>query len=91
MASRSVYSLFSTQTGVCEAYARAFYALCAASGIQVRYVEGYSGGPHAWNEIFIPDSGNGTVPGWYEYDITYQDSGLNAVKRPITYNNQGGV
>lgn len=87
LASRSVYTLFATQTAVCEGYAKAFYALCAAAGIQVRYVEGYSGGGgHAWNEVFIPEKNN-----WFIYDITFTDGGASATMVPVPYNNQRGV
>lgn len=63
--------LFDLRTGFCEHYASAFAVLMRAAGIPSRVVTGYQGGfwhnagyllvrqsdAHAWNEVWLEDSG----------------------------------
>jgi transglutaminase-like putative cysteine protease len=71
--------LFDLRTGYCEYYASAFAVLMRAAGIPARVVVGYQGGhwqagggyllvrqsdAHAWNEVWIEDTG------WVRVDPT---------------------
>ncbi len=68
----SAYSILTTGTGVCQAYANAYWRLMNAAGIQTDYVSGYSntGGSHGWNRCLI----NGQ---YYYVDVTWNDSTNN--------------
>lgn len=73
---------FYSKKGVCFDYACLFVAMCRANNIKVRLIvgEGYNGEQwisHAWNEIFIEESGN-----WINVDATFYKAG-------IYYNNEG--
>ena len=62
---RSVADALEHGLSVCDGYVKAFYYLCGASGIPVRYV---TNGPHAWNEVF-------TGGKWLKVDVTWDDCG----------------
>ena len=63
-------NVFETRTGDCAAIASAFYVLCKAKQIPVRYVIGWTsgknGGCHAWNRVKV----NGR---WYWIDATQHE------------------
>ena len=62
---KTAKEVFGTRRGDCAGIAAAFYVLCKAKGIPVRYVIGWTdGGCHAWNRVCI--SGK-----WYWIDCTY--------------------
>lgn len=52
--------------GVCQSYAIAFYMMATAAGLECRFVHGYAGGNHAWNQVKV----DGT---WYYIDCTWDD------------------
>ncbi|AXH35095.1 DUF2510 domain-containing protein [Humibacter sp. BT305] len=56
--------------GVCASYAYAFNALANAAGVQTIVVSGdvFSGGPHAWNKVFVDGQ-------WLAVDPTWNDGG----------------
>lgn len=61
---KTARQVFTTRTGDCAGISAAFYVLCKAKKIPVRYVIGWSGGScHAWNRVKI----SGT---WYWIDAT---------------------
>ena len=71
----SVYSVSGALNkfeAVCDGYAKSFYLLCRASGIEAIYVAGTAtntiGSPedHAWNKVKIADN-------WYAIDCTWDD------------------
>jgi transglutaminase-like putative cysteine protease len=57
-------------TGVCASYSYAFNALANAAGVQTVVVTGdvLSGGPHAWNKVFVDGQ-------WLAVDTTWNDGG----------------
>lgn len=58
--------VFTTRTGDCAGIASAFYVLCKAKHIPVRYVIGWtSNGCHAWNRVKIKGK-------WYWIDCTHR-------------------
>ena len=60
-------NVFETRTGDCAAIAAAFYVLCKAKQIPVRYVIGWTrSGCHAWNRVKV----NGR---WYWIDATQHE------------------
>ncbi|MNI42667.1 Transglutaminase-like superfamily protein [compost metagenome] len=67
---------FDTRLGVCIDYARLYAVMARSQGLQVRVVtgRGYDGqggyGPHAWNEVYLPESGT-----WIPLDSTWAKSG----------------
>lgn len=67
---------FDTRKGVCIDYARLYAVMARSQGINVRVVTGlgYNGqggyGPHAWNEVYLSDSGS-----WVPLDPTWAISG----------------
>ncbi|AIQ49201.1 cysteine protease [Paenibacillus sp. FSL R7-0273] len=67
---------FDTRLGVCIDYARLYAVMGRSQGLQVRVVtgRGYDGqggyGPHAWNEVYIPDR-----QAWIPLDSTWASSG----------------
>lgn len=61
---RTALGALDSRKAVCEGYARAFKALMdTQEGIETRYVCGYSGAYHAWNEVKIEGK-------WYNVDCT---------------------
>jgi len=56
--------------GVCASYSYAFNALANAAGVQTVVVTGdvLSGGPHAWNKVFVDGQ-------WLAVDATWNDGG----------------
>lgn len=57
--------IFETRQGDCAAFAAAFYVLCKAKGIPVRYVIGWTkSGCHAWNRVRVGGR-------WYWIDCVY--------------------
>lgn len=78
---------------ICFGYSSLFAAMCRSQGIATKVVVGpISGtGMHAWNEVYIQDSG--TVDGidfdsnkWNMVDLTFMDSGKssNSVRKFVT-------
>lgn len=67
---------FETKLGVCIDYARLYAVMARSQGIDVRVVTGlgYNGqggyGPHAWNQVYVPDSGQ-----WIPLDPTWASAG----------------
>lgn len=63
--------------GDCTEYSDLFVALCRASGIPARVIEGYTCEKgdrsigHNWSEVYFEDIG------WVPFDPTYQDSGAD--------------
>lgn len=49
---------------VCNGYALTFSTLCAMAGIEAKYVTGYAGEGHAWNEVKVDGK-------WYCVDTTW--------------------
>ena len=64
----SAYDALVKGLAVCEGYTRAFYALCAAAGIPVRYVAGEPVQNHSWNEVYLDGA-------WKKIDVTNDDQG----------------
>lgn len=62
---KTAREVFQKREGDCAGIASAFYVLCRAKGIPVRYVIGWSKGCHAWNRVKV--SGR-----WYWIDATYR-------------------
>lgn len=60
------YAILLTGEGVCEGYALAAYLILKELGMDVQYVIGDAGGPHAWNMVKV--DGN-----WYHLDTTWND------------------
>ncbi|WP_378148658.1 transglutaminase domain-containing protein [Cnuibacter sp. UC19_7] len=56
--------------GVCASYAYAFNVLANAAGVKTIVVSGdvFSGGPHAWNKVFVDGQ-------WLAVDPTWNDGG----------------
>ncbi|OXS74167.1 peptidase [Lysinibacillus sp. KCTC 33748] len=64
---QAVYELISKETGVCQAYTLLAYRLFLATGLDAKYVYGYSDNQlHAWNLVSV----NGD---WYHIDTTWND------------------
>jgi hypothetical protein len=67
---------FSTRRGVCIDYSRLYVVMARAVGLEAKTVTGlgYNGrggyGPHAWNEVFISETGK-----WIPLDATWAMSG----------------
>ena len=67
---------------VCAGYAKSFYFLCKAAGLDVVYVTGTatngsgSSESHAWNKVKIGDN-------WYAIDVTWDD--------PLVYDSDTGT
>ncbi len=70
----SCYGILLKGYGVCESYALAMTRLLDAAGIRNLYVTGDGGGPHAWNQVQMP---NGS---WYLLDSTWNDNGSSSSK-----------
>ena len=65
----NILGVFEKETGVCEAYARAFQLLLNYSGVENTFVTGKAGEEnHAWN-LAKMDDGN-----WYWFDLTWDDT-----------------
>lgn len=69
----AVYAILKENKGVCQAYALLAYRLLKASGLDVRYVTGFTKEAHAWNLVKVDGK-------WYNLDVTYNDS-------DVTFNN----
>lgn len=66
---------FNTRKGICFDYACLYAAMCRANGIKVRIItgEGFNGVSwvsHAWNQVYIPESGK-----WINVDTTFSKGG----------------
>lgn len=67
----TAYGVLVNGTGVCDSYAKAFYTLGKAAGLDVRYIRGQSisngrSVGHAWNIINLDGD-------WYTVDTTWND------------------
>lgn len=67
----NAYGILVNGSGVCDAYAKAFYTLGKAAGLEVKYVAGTArndGGilGHAWNLVNLAGD-------WYNVDATWND------------------
>lgn len=62
---KTAREVFTTRTGDCAGIAAAFYVLCKAKKIPVRYVIGWSTGCHAWNRVKLGGR-------WYWIDCTFR-------------------
>ena len=62
---KTAREVFTRRRGDCAGKAAAFYVLCKAKNIPVRYVIGWSSGCHAWNRVKV--SGR-----WYWIDCTFR-------------------
>ena len=60
------YAILLTGEGVCEGYALAAYLILKEIGMDVQYVVGDAGGPHAWNMVKVDGH-------WYHLDTTWND------------------
>jgi transglutaminase-like putative cysteine protease len=92
-ASRSVYDALTRHKGVCDGYARTFYAICSKAGVPVKFVSGDtetngSKDSHAWNEVNI----DGT---WKEVDCCWDDCDdklrYDYYLKDLTYSDEGGL
>ena len=64
---KSAREAFETRTGDCAAISAAFYVLCTAKKIPVRYIIGWKhGGCHAWNRVKVGKK-------WYYIDATWSE------------------
>lgn len=64
---QTVFELINEKTAVCQAYALLAYRLLVASGLDAKYVYGYSEDQlHAWNLVSVEDQ-------WYHLDTTWND------------------
>lgn len=66
---------FNSRKGICFDYACLYAAMCRANGIKVRIItgEGFNGVSwvgHAWNQVYVPDSGK-----WINVDTTFYRGG----------------
>ncbi|NOU92838.1 transglutaminase domain-containing protein [Paenibacillus sp. LMG 31456] len=74
---------FATKQGVCIDYSRLYAVMARSIGLEVKVVTGlgYDGrgsyGPHAWNEVYIPDRQK-----WVPLDSTWVASGGNWFNPP---------
>jgi hypothetical protein len=74
---------FATRSGVCIDYSRLYAVMARSIGLDVKVVTGlgYDGkggyGPHAWNEVYIPDKQK-----WIPLDSTWVASGGNWFNPP---------
>ena len=65
----NVLGVFEEQSGVCEAYARAYQLLLNAKGVENILVHGIANGEgHAWNMVRLEDGE------WYYCDLTWDDT-----------------
>ncbi|KIL42410.1 cysteine protease [Gordoniibacillus kamchatkensis] len=74
---------FHTRKGVCIDYARLYYVMAKAAGLDAKVVTGlgYDGqggyGPHAWNEVYLREKS-----AWVPLDPTWYSSGGNWFNPP---------
>lgn len=74
---------FASRKGVCIDYSRLYAVMARSIGLDVKVVTGlgYDGqggyGPHAWNEVFLKESGR-----WVPLDPTWVSSGGNWFNPP---------
>jgi transglutaminase-like putative cysteine protease len=71
----SIDDTIAKKSGICYDYASLFAAMLRSAGIPAKLVKGYTpnvDGYHAWNEVYMKDSGE-----WVVIDTTY-DSQLKA-------------
>ena len=60
------FSVLMNGEGVCEGYALAALLMLEALDVEVKYVVGDAGGPHAWNLVKVEGE-------WYHLDTTWND------------------
>lgn len=78
---------FNTRRGICFDYASLYVAACRANNIKVRLItgEGFNGVSwvsHAWNQVYIPESGK-----WINVDTTFSKGGnyFNTIRFPLDH------
>lgn len=78
---------FNSRKGICFDYASLYVAACRANNIKVRLItgEGFNGVSwvsHAWNQVYIPESGK-----WINVDTTFYKGGnyFNSVRFPLDH------
>jgi len=77
----SLDSAIRTGKTVCSGYAKYFYSLCKALGINAQFVIGSAGGTpddHGWNLVEIAHK-------WYGVDVTWDDGGKNEKGKNVYY------
>ncbi len=65
----SIVGVLLEKGAVCESYAVTFQLLLNLCDVENVYVEGFSGGRHAWNMVRMDDGK------WYWFDLTWNDIG----------------
>ncbi len=81
----NAYGILVEGLGVCDGYAKAFYLLGKAAGLEIKYVSGTARNelglmPHAWNLIKLEDE-------WYNVDPTWNDPVFVNGDKPEDYLN----
>lgn len=76
--SHTAYGALVKGLAVCDGYARSFQMLMNMLGIECEYIEGYTGGLHAWNYIKL-DGEN------YWMDVTWDDLGFAEYPEAVKY------